>query len=177
MSQREVDLGRLLQQIGRRIEHEGQAASQHFYEWEREGRIPSDDHRGGGNGGTTSGTRLEDQREDRRTAGLRRRWLAVRTRLPAILAEAEWLLNEAQTQKARQSVNDKHRTPAQVEADGWCGSHWARIGELVPISLRPSGEPYYKGRCRACGAWPGGDPPAEVLETWRKGSTVKVRAS
>lgn len=173
---REVDLGRRGQKVMARVENEGQAASQHFYEWEKPGRLPSDESRGGGNGGTTSGSRLEDQREDRRTSQLRRRWTAVKARLEADFAEVEWLLNEAQTQ-ARNAANEKHRTPAQVEAEGWCGNHWKHLGELVPVTLRPSGEPWYRGRCRFCGAWPEGDPPRDVLETRAKGSTVRVKAS
>lgn len=175
MSHREIDLGRLVQKVGRRIEDEGTAASQHFHEWERDGKMPaSDSNRGGGNGGASPAERLREERERRMVSGHRAEWLKVRVQLEALANRAAWLLDQAKTQP---TSLEKHRTPAQVEAEGWCGNHWARIGELVPITTRPSGEPYYRGLCRACGGWPNGLPPAEVLTAWRDGKGVKVKAS
>lgn len=178
MSKRELDLGRLAQKVGRRIEDEGQAVSQLFYEWQRDEKMPdSDSSRGGGSGGASTAERLREQKEDRDASRLRRRWLQAQVRLDAVLSEMGWLMDQAKTEQQHRQQLDKHRTPAQVEADGWCGNHFARIGELVPITLRPTGEPWYKGRCRRCGSWPDGDPPAEVLRTWRDGRTLRVKAS
>ncbi len=178
MSKREIDLGRLAQKIGRRIEDEGQATSQSFYEWERDEKMPATDStRGGGSGGATPAERLREQKEDRDASRLRRRWLGAQVRLDAVLTEMGWLMDQARIEQQHKQQLDKHRTPAQVEAEGWCGNHWARIGELVPITLRPSGEPWYRGLCRACGAWPDGLPPVEVLKAWRDGKGVRVKAS
>jgi hypothetical protein len=175
MSKRELDLGRLAQKVGRRIEDEGQAVSQRFYEWERADRMPSgDSSRGGGSGGAAPADQLQEQKDDRQAARLRRRWLQAQVRLESVLAEMGWLMDQA---KAVSPQLEKHRTPAQVEADGWCGSHWRQIGELVPVAERPTGEPYYRGKCLFCGRWPGGDPPAEVLRARREGRTIRVAAS
>lgn len=176
MSKRELDLGRLMQKVGRRLEDEGQAASQHFYEWERTEPMPSaDSSRGGGNGGVSFDERLREQREDRQASRLRSEWAKVRVQLEALAHRADWLLDQA---KAETKPLDRHRTPAQVEADGFCGSCWKSTGKLVEVSIRSTGEPYYRGRCRFCGSWPGGDPPAEVLrERQRSGKDPMVRAS
>jgi hypothetical protein len=175
MSKRELDLGRLAQKVGRRIEDEGQATSQAFYEWERSEKMPSSDSsRGGGSGGAAPAERLRELKEDRDASRLRRKWLGAQVRLEAVLAEMGWLMDQA---KREHLSLDKHRTPAQVEADGWCGSHWKSIGELVPVSLRPTGEPYYRGRCLFCGRWPGGDPPVDVLKARESGKAVRVAAS
>jgi hypothetical protein len=116
---------------------------------------------------------LAERQQIRQASRLSAEWTLVRRQLEALAARAAWLMDQA---KADKRPLDKHRTPAQVEADGWCGSHW-RIGELVPITLRPSGEPFYRGRCRRCGSWPEGDPPVDVLTTWRDGRTLRVKAS
>lgn len=161
VARRELDLGRRAEQVGQRLEAEGQAAAQHFYEWEREERQAAGS-RGGGYGGAAPEDAIREYRDDRAAARLRRRWLGVQARLDAALGELEGLLDQAKTE---QRPLDKHRTPAQVEADGWCGAHWHATKALVPVTLRPTGEPYYKGRCRFCGSWPDGDPPADVLRT------------
>jgi hypothetical protein len=154
MSKRELDLGRLAQKVGRRIEDEGQATSQRFHDWKRTEQIAADSTRGGGG--------VEQDRSDREASRLAAEWMRVRVQLQDALQRAAWLMDQA---KAEHRQLDKHRTPAQVEADGWCGAHWHAVKALVPITLRSSGEPYYKGRCRFCGSWPGGDPPADVLRT------------
>jgi hypothetical protein len=174
VSRRELDLGRLAEKIGRRLETEGQATSQHFYEWQRQERIANDSNRGGGSGGAEPADAIRERRDDRAASSLRRRWLNAQVRLDAVLAEMGWLMDQARSD-ARPL--DKHRTPAQVEADGWCGNCWKHAGQLVPIAIRPSGEPYYKGRCRGCGSWPEGDPPAEVVQQRLAGKTVRVAAS
>lgn len=174
MSRRELDLGRRTQSVGRRIEDEGRAASQHFAEWEREARIEGDSTRGGGYGTATGDDTLRDQADQRQVSAYRARWLKVQVRLDAVLAEAEWLLDQAKTEHR---ALDRHRTPAQVEAEGWCGSCWKSTGQLVPVTERPSGEPYYRGRCRFCGSWPGGDPPKDVLEQRNSGKAIRVKAS
>lgn len=161
MTKREIDLGRLLQKVGRRFEDEGQTTSQRFHDWKRTEQISTDSTRGGGGVETD---RI-DRQQDRQAARLSAEWTRVRLQLDDLLNRADWLMDQA---KADHRPVDKHRTPAQVEVDGWCGSHWHAVKALVPITLRPSGEPYYKGRCRFCGSWPGGDPPADVLRTRQK---------
>lgn len=171
MNNREIDLGRLLAKVGRRLEDEGQATSQKLHDWKRVEQIESDSTRGGGGGVTY---KVADRQQDRQAAQMHAEWLRVRLQLDALAQRAAWLMDQA---KAETMPLDKHRTPAQVEADGWCGNHWRQIGELVPITTRPSGEPYYRGLCRACGGWPNGLPPADVLKAWRDGKGVKVAAS
>lgn len=175
MTRREIDLGRLMQQVGRRVEDEGQAASQRFYEWQRTNPMPAaDSTRGGGNGGVSFDERLREQRDDRQASNLRPEWAKVQIQLEALANRAMWLLDQA---KADHAPLDKHRTPAQVEAENWCGSCWKSTGTLVPVQLRPTGEPFYRGRCRFCGSWPGGDPPAEVLKQRHSGKAIRVAAS
>lgn len=190
---REIDLGRDLQAMGRRMVEEGQTTSQRLHDWKRVARIPRSGNTcpdcdgdgkidgqpctlcgGSGNGGRVEGQDRTDRQQDQQAARMSAEWAQVRRQLEALTARAVWLMDQA---KANHRPLDKHRTPAQVEADGWCGNHWGRIGELVPITCRPSGEPYYKGLCRACGSWPDGLPPAEVLTAWRLGKGVKVKAS
>lgn len=171
MSKREIDLGRLLQRVGRRIEDEGQVTSQRLHDWKRVEQVESDSSRGGGGGVTF---KVADRQQDRQAASMSAEWVRIRLQLGYLAERAGWLMDQA---KAEHRPLDRHRTPAQVEAEGWCGNHWSKIGELVPISLRPTGEPWYRGRCRRCGGWPDGDPPREVLLTWRDGRSVKVRAS
>lgn len=162
IGRREVNLGRFANLIGDRLEAEGLAVSQHFSEWEREERIANDSTRGGGIGGGEPQDTVRERKDDRAASRLRGQWLRAQVRLDSVLAELGWLMDQA---KADHRPLDKHRTPAQVEADGWCGSCWKSVKALVAVTLRPSGEPYYKGRCRFCGSWPGGDPPADVLRT------------
>lgn len=168
---REQDLGKALQALGRRMVEQGQATSQRFHDWKRIEQVARDSSRGGGNGGVHFDQ--ADRQQDRQAARMAAEWARVRQQLDQLTKRAAWLMDQA---KADHRPLDKHRTPAQVEADGWCGSHW-RIGELVPVTLRTTGEPWYRGRCRRCGSWPEGDPPREVLETWRDGKTLRVKAS
>lgn len=193
---REQDLGKSLQATGRRIVTEGQATSQRFHDWKRVEKIPA----GRGNCGECAGEgfvyadadqvqcdqcngtgdipgtggRRTDTLQDRQASRLAAEWTSTRRQLERLTARADWLMDQARGVADRLARKDW--TPAQAEAGGWCGSHW-RIGEEVPITLRPTGEPWYAGRCRRCGSWPEGDPPREVLETWRDGKTLRVKAS
>lgn len=173
---RELDLGRLMQTVGRRMAEEGQATSQRFHDWKRIDRIETDSNRGGGNGGSAfdPDQAIVNRAEDRQAARMFAEWATVRRQLEALSIRAGWLMDQAKGSQDR--LMRREWTPAQAEAEGWCGNHW-KIGEQVPVSLRPSGEPYYRGRCRACGSWPDGDPPLEVLKTWRDGKTLRVKAS
>lgn len=159
-----------MQKIGRRVEDDGQATSQRLHDWRRTERLETDSTRGGGGASID----LRDRQMDRQASRMHAEWLRIRQQLDYLCDRAGWLMDQA---KAEVRPLDKHRTPAQVEAEGWCGNHWRQIGELVPVSLRPSGEPYYRGRCRFCGSWPEGDPPAEVLRTRRDGRTLRVKVS
>lgn len=193
---RELDLGRLMQSVGKRLAEEGQATSQRLHDWKRIERIPAgrgncggcggegyvyegieqvqcDDCKGTGDGAGSGGPG-GDTLQDRQASRMLAEWARVRLQLEQLSNRACFLMDQA---KADHAPLDKHRTPAQVEADGWCGAHWRQIGELVPVSLRPTGEPYYKGRCLFCGRWPEGDPPADVLRQRRDGKTVRVVAS
>lgn len=169
---RERDLGIAMQALGRRMVDEGQSTSQRFHDWKRIDTPPANSTRGGGSGGVHFD--IADRRDDRHAARLAAEWTAVRQQIERLTARADWLMDQAKGVADRLARKDW--TPAQAEAAGWCGSHW-RIGEEVPISLRPSGGPWYAGRCRRCGSWPEGDPPIEVLTTWRDGKTLRVKAS
>lgn len=174
-SGREVALGRLLQELGRRIEAEGETAGERFAQWQRTREIPRDSNRGGGNGGVVYEDARIDRREDQYAAALRDRWLRCNTKLLALAGEAEWLLDAAKVTKAL----GKDRSAAQAAADGWCISCFRDDQHLTPIGLRPTGEPYYRDRCRGCGEWrasTGEDPPLEVLRTRHRGGRVRVRA-
>jgi hypothetical protein len=181
VSKREMDLGRLAQKVGRRLEDEGQATSQRLHDWKRTEQLPKtrgscdgcdgfgwvgdekcEQCGGTGDGGGFGNRDPKDSKQDREASRLSSEWTSIRVQLEHLLKRAAWLMDQA---KAEHRQLDKHRTPAQVEADGWCGAHWHAVKALVPITLRSSGEPYYKGRCRFCGSWPGGDPPADVLRT------------
>lgn len=164
---REIDEGKELARIGERLKNRGAFTSQRFHDWKRTEQVQADSTRGGG------GTPPLDGKEDRQAARLAARWTLARIKARALVMELDYLMSAAD---APVKPQEKHRTPAQVEADGWCGNHWHRIGEHVPITLRPTGEPYYAGLCRSCGRWPGGLPPVEVLQAWRDGRGVKVAA-
>lgn len=183
-SRRELDLGREGERVSRRLQGEGQSAGQHFYEWEREGKIPrsvppcllcdgagcEDCH---GTGNAPTGGNGSDPLA-RQASLLRGRWQKALARYASACQEIESLLDQA---KVTAREVDKQRSAVQVEADGWCGACWKATGEFVPIALRPTGEPFYRGRCRFCGSWPGGDPPKDVLEQRHAGKTVRVAAS
>lgn len=196
MTTRELDLGRTLQQVGRRITEEGQTVSQRFHDWKRVEKLPvgrgscpdcagegyryngtqvmcdmckgTGDYNPGGNG-------RGDGQQDQQAARLAVEWTKVRLQLEHYATRAEWLMDQAKGTADKALRRDW--TPAQAEAEGWCGHCFKVAGALVPITLRPSGEPYYRGRCRFDGAWPGGDPPADVVKARLAGKAVLVRAS
>lgn len=152
----------------------GANIEQRFYEWQRLGRLPDSEERGGGNGGATTGDQDERRREDAMAA---RQLHLLRLCVADLLGDVRRFRGfEGVAFPKGTKLEPKHLTAAQVEADGWCGSHW-RIGEFVAIATRPSGEPFYRGRCRRCGEWPEGDPPVDVLRTWKSGRTARVKAS
>lgn len=71
-----------------------------------------------------------------------------------------------------------HMQAAQVAAEGWCVSCWRNDQTCEPIAKRPSGEPYYRDRCRPCGAWKaehGQDPPLPILKLRHEGRRVTQR--
>lgn len=192
---RELDLGRLVQQVGRRLEREGQAAALHFAEWEREGKIPPtppacalcdgrgcEDCHGTGDAPPAFDSRVRQQKEIRAASELRGRFLKAQVRLGSVLVEIERLLDQATIES---KSLDRHRTPAQVEVDGFCGNCWAKAGVLVEVTLRPSGEPWYRGRCRGCGSYRGEngvEAPADVVGLRLRGrepagKKVRVKAS
>jgi hypothetical protein len=151
---REQELGRLLQEVGRRMEDRGQQTSQRFHDWKRIEQIESDSTRGGGG---VEGD-VAEKRADRQAARLHKRWTKARLEALRAVQELDSLISAAE---APVTVAEKHRTAAQVEADGWCGHCWRMAAALVPIGTRPSGEPWYRGRCRDCGR--DKDPPLEVV--------------
>lgn len=184
MTRRELDLGRLLQKVGRRIEDEGQITSQRFHDWKKVAQLPKtrgtcdgcdgfgwvDDEkcekcRGTGDGGGFGNTDPKDRKQDQQASRLSAEWVRIRLQLESLSERANWLIDQA---KAADTALQRDWTPAQAEAEGWCGAHWHAAKALVAITKRPSGEPYYKGRCRFCGAWPDGDPPVDVLRTRNK---------
>jgi hypothetical protein len=163
---------------------QGGAIEQRLYEWTRIARIPAapppcgvcdgvgcEDCKGTGNAPTL---RSEDGQEDRLVSRQLHFYRLTVADLAARLQKFRSFQSVAFPKQAK--LEAKHLTAAQVEADGYCGSHW-RIGQWVEIPRRATGEPYYRGRCRDCGSWPEGDPPVEALRSWRKGRSPRVAAS
>jgi hypothetical protein len=165
---RERDLGNLALEVGGMLVADGHDASQVFHDWKRIEQIEADSNRGGGNGGAVFDE--VDRAGDRKAAKRSREWLEVRVQLQHHLDRAKALMDEAKRQKV--VLADKHRTPAQVEADGWCGHHWRLIGTLEAVTLRPTGEPFYRGKCRWCGD---NNPDAEMLRARHEGKPLRVR--
>lgn len=166
---------RRLEAAAKQVRARGQATEQRFYDWQKVERIEGD-QRGGGNGGASWAVDVEARADDRKASRFLRQWRDVMSRLESDALRVSSLVEVAHPVLPPRLSHQTNRTTEQVVADGWCGSHW-RIGELVAISCRPSGEPYYRGKCRRCGDWPGGVPPIEVLQTWRDGRSLKVAAS
>lgn len=163
------DLAAELEAAADLLRRRGQQIEQRFYEWQKLERIDRDATRGGG-----SGVSGKDQQQERAASRLLHDW---RVHLAELAVRVQWVRSQEAVAFPRAGrLEDRHLTAAQVEADGWCGSHW-RIGEFVTITTRPSGEPFYRGRCRRCGEWPGGDPPVDVLRIWRDGRSLRVAAS
>lgn len=179
-----ADLAAELEAAASFARSQGAAIEQRLYEWTRIGRIPSapppcgacggpgcEDCKGTGNAPTMP---REDGQEDRLVS---RQLHFYRLTVADLAARLQKFRSFQQVAFPKQTpLEAKHLTTTQVEADGWCGSHW-RIGEFVAISTRPTGEPFYRGRCRRCGEWPEGDPPTEVLQTWKSGRSLRVAAS
>lgn len=168
---RERDLGRQLRHLGERLEDEGQATSQRFHDWRRTERLEADSSRGGGHGGATFDPR--DRQQDRHAGRMFAEWATIRGQLDQLTARANWLMDQA---KAAGTSRTKDWTPAQAEAEGWCGSCW-RLGKQVPVQCRPTGEPYVRGRCRFCRGWPNHLPALDDLRTHHAGRTVWTTAS
>src|SRR5690606_39217565 len=60
-----------------------------------------------------------------------------------------FLLAVAELRRPRQ-LKSREVTAMQAAQDGWCRSCF-RVGVFEPISLRKTGEPYYRDLCRWCG--------------------------
>lgn len=116
--------------------------------------------------GPRRGSRLPEDRErelaeDRRAGryaqevrDLAAKTLRSLTLTPPVVSKASvsrlrFLLAVAEQRRPRQ-LKSREITAAQVAADGWCRSCY-RVGVFEPISLRPTGEPYYRDLCRWCG--------------------------
>lgn len=155
---RELDLGRLLEKVGKRIQEEGQTASQKFHDWKRVEQLEVDSTRGGGLGDAPV-----DMAADRRAAKMAADWLHVRVQLQALAVRAAHLMDEA---KGAKITTDGIRPP------GWCRSHW-QIGEQVPVSVRTTGEPYYRELCKWCGD---NKPTIEDLKRKRDGKPLRMSA-
>ena len=152
-----------------RIEARGDLIEQRFYDWQRLERIPTDESRGGGGAGAPP-----DAKAERVASRHLHEWRLLMSDAKAMMGRVTLLDRTAFPPGSK--LEPSHMTTSQLEADGWCGSHW-RIREFVAITTRPTGEPYYRGRCRSCGQWPGGDPPIEVLKAWRDGRPLRMAAS
>ncbi len=118
-----------------------------------------------------------DRAGDRQAAKLHKEWLDLQVRMVALLNKANHLIDTANAVDVP-SVRDW--TPAQAEAEGWCGSCW-RINVNEPIPKRDTGEPWYRGRCLWCARWKDEngesvDPPLHALKEKRLGKTVMVKA-
>lgn len=165
---REAELGKLMQEVGKRLEERGKVYSRKMHDWHKAPAVQIDSTRGGGG---VEGDVME-RRADRIAARMFPRWVKDRDALDGLAHSLLRLMDDAEKTIV---ALDKHRTPAQVEADGFCGSCW-RIGKLVSVQCRPSGEPYVRGRCRFCRDWPNHLPALDDLRTYHAGRTVWVSA-
>lgn len=146
--------------------------------WTRTGEwakpvLPSNGERGGGSS-SPSDRDLEDRLGDRVAS---RYHAELRQILERQVNDMERLsrLREILFPPQPLKIAGKHMLAAQIATEGWCVSCWRNDRTCNPIALRPTGEPYYKDRCRPCGEWQaeyGQDPPMSILKLRHDGRRV-----
>lgn len=69
--------------------------------------------------------------------------------------------------------------PSEAEIpDDWCRSCWRDNQHHSPITLRPTGEPYYEGKCKWCGQFEKAHKrpvPIEILRVRHQGRRVTMQ--
>ncbi len=172
-----VQLATELRRVADLIAKDGPAAWRNAADWTRPGQPPSRGERGGGHGDDEPDDRVAERRDDARAAKMLRR---MQTDAAEALVRLNSLVHRieecARPGKVHLAAREKQST--QVALDGWCKSCF-RAGGMVPIATRPTGEPYFRDRCRSCGAHhaeTGEDPPLEHVRARLDGKRVRVRA-
>lgn len=148
-------------------------------DWTTAGRMPSTGVNGGGLGEATPDETNGDMREDRAAARYHDELDKLTARLDADLHRLTRIMNICCPPPPK-SLQSKDMLAAQVAADGWCLSCWRDDQHLEPISVRPTGQAYYRDRCRPCGQWRnehGEDPPPDILRARHTGRRIRVKAS
>lgn len=77
-----------------------------------------------------------------------------------------------------QSYPSQATEPEDIEATPgkeWCRSCWKDRKYCEPITMRPDGQPYYRGLCRWCGAFAsreGFEPPTDLVVLKHRGERI-----
>lgn len=144
-------------------------------DWTSAGNLPSNGTRGGGMAeGAEDDDRHDDRQEDAAAARYHDELDTLTKRIDADCARLRRIIGICAPTPPKQ-LHNRDLLVAQVAADGWCISCWRDDQHLTPIALRPSGQPYYRDRCRACGEWKaehGQDPPKLILELRHAGRRI-----
>lgn len=136
-------------------------------------RQPSNGERGGGLS-EPSDDALRQRMEDRQASRYHDELKTLTERMRADAARYRRIF-EIVLPPPSAVLSNKHLQLAQIAAEGWCVSCWRDDQNCTPIALRPSGEPFYKDRCRACGEWKhehGQDPPLPILKLRHSGRRI-----
>lgn len=167
-----------LHAIADKVERDGPAAWKNAAEWTRPGQPPTRGERGGGiEEGVCSDDRAAERRDDARASKMLKR---MQSDAAEAIARLTSLLNRIEecAKPGSNNLATREKQATQIAADGWCVSCW-RAGGLVEIATRPTGEAYYRDRCRTCGthrAETGEDPPLEHVRARLDGKRVRVKA-
>lgn len=146
-------------------------------EWEKP-LLPANGQRGGGTS-APSDDALEDRLHDRAASRYHDELRQLVKQLTADLNRLERIHGIVCPPQTRR-LNSRDLQASQVATEGWCVSCWRDDKNCTPIALRPaSGDaiarPYYKDRCRFCGAWKnehGQDPPLPLLQKHHAGRHI-----
>ena len=121
-----------------------------------------------------TGERANRRDEPARVAEALDRALAETYRAVGRLVALHGLLMPAQPKRPR-TLREIHAAGADVAREGWCRSCWRDEQHMTPITLRPTGEPYYRDRCAWCGEFVaayGQEPPVAVLRKRHEGRRI-----
>lgn len=165
-----------LDRLRARLEKDGDLIWQRTEDWVKP-RVPAAGERGGGSGEGPSDYVLEERKDD---AAASRYYAEVRAITKRMTDDSRRLCEIASLAVPPKSavLTNRNLQAAQVAAEGWCVSCWRDELTCEPIALRPTGEPYYKDRCRGCGMWKaehGQDPPLAILQKRHAGIRVTTR--
>jgi hypothetical protein len=168
----------LLTRTARSQHVHGEKTWQRTWDWTRVTTPPRPGIHGGGmSDGSRSDDAIDRAQEDAQAARYYAELKAITVRLVADLNRL-MVLHVICDPDGPKRLTNRDLMSAQVAADGWCVSCF-RDDELLPIALRPNGQPFYKDLCRWCGEWKGANgelPPMDVLRARRRGSRITVKA-